>query len=394
MSQWFVPGRIEVFGKHTDYAGGTSLLAAVDRGVTATTSPADRLTITSDAFPHDEVVLTPGERLDAPAGHWGHYMAVVVDRLTKNFGAPAPTHLHLTSTLPPASGMSSSAALVCATVLALADDNGYTETEQWRDHIRDELELAHYCSCVENGYPYPGLPGEVGVGTLAGSEDHTAMLACREGEITEFSFLPSVRGESQPLPEGWTFVIAVSGVLAEKSGAVKERYNHLSTSARAIVERWNAVTGRDDKVLADALAVEDGLEGLRAAVAGDEALTTRLEAFVDEVRVHIPRALSALREGDARAFGQAAVDSHRNADRRLCNQIPETSHLVEMAVTLGAAGASAFGAGFGGSVWALVRSQDADQFAADWAARQRENFPATTPECFVTRPSAPGRRLA
>ena len=29
---WFVPGRIEVFGKHTDYAGGRSLLAAVPRG--------------------------------------------------------------------------------------------------------------------------------------------------------------------------------------------------------------------------------------------------------------------------------------------------------------------------------------------------------------------------
>ncbi|MGO1384393.1 MAG: galactokinase family protein, partial [Arachnia sp.] len=34
MTRWFVPGRLEVFGKHTDYAGGNSLLAAVDRGIT------------------------------------------------------------------------------------------------------------------------------------------------------------------------------------------------------------------------------------------------------------------------------------------------------------------------------------------------------------------------
>ena len=34
--KWFVPGRLEVLGKHTDYAGGRSLLAAVDRGVTIT----------------------------------------------------------------------------------------------------------------------------------------------------------------------------------------------------------------------------------------------------------------------------------------------------------------------------------------------------------------------
>ena len=34
--QWrrFTPGRIEIFGKHTDYAGGHSLLAAVPRGIT------------------------------------------------------------------------------------------------------------------------------------------------------------------------------------------------------------------------------------------------------------------------------------------------------------------------------------------------------------------------
>ena len=30
-SAW-VPGRIEIFGKHTDYAGGRSLLCAVERG--------------------------------------------------------------------------------------------------------------------------------------------------------------------------------------------------------------------------------------------------------------------------------------------------------------------------------------------------------------------------
>ena len=29
---WWVPGRLEVFGKHTDYAGGRTLVAAVPRG--------------------------------------------------------------------------------------------------------------------------------------------------------------------------------------------------------------------------------------------------------------------------------------------------------------------------------------------------------------------------
>ena len=29
---WFVPGRLEVLGKHTDYAGGRSVICALERG--------------------------------------------------------------------------------------------------------------------------------------------------------------------------------------------------------------------------------------------------------------------------------------------------------------------------------------------------------------------------
>src|SRR5262245_60621441 len=38
---WFSPGRIEVFGKHTDYAGGRSLVAAVPRGFALVGAPRD-----------------------------------------------------------------------------------------------------------------------------------------------------------------------------------------------------------------------------------------------------------------------------------------------------------------------------------------------------------------
>jgi galactokinase len=38
----FTPGRIEIFGKHTDYAGGHSLLAAVPRGIALVARPRQR----------------------------------------------------------------------------------------------------------------------------------------------------------------------------------------------------------------------------------------------------------------------------------------------------------------------------------------------------------------
>ena len=38
-SRLFVPGRIEVIGKHTDYAGGQSLTCAVERGFAVSYRP-------------------------------------------------------------------------------------------------------------------------------------------------------------------------------------------------------------------------------------------------------------------------------------------------------------------------------------------------------------------
>ena len=50
MTTWFVPGRVEVLGKHTDYAGGRSLLAAVNRGISVEASGGGvGITATSDA---------------------------------------------------------------------------------------------------------------------------------------------------------------------------------------------------------------------------------------------------------------------------------------------------------------------------------------------------------
>lgn len=90
MTRWFVPGRIEVLGKHTDYAGGSTLVAAVDRGVTISIEPGDSgIAVSTDAAP-GELSLAAGHDPKLPAGHWGRYAQAVVDRLAANFGDLAP----------------------------------------------------------------------------------------------------------------------------------------------------------------------------------------------------------------------------------------------------------------------------------------------------------------
>ncbi len=392
--RWFVPGRLEVLGKHTDYAGGPSLLAAVDRGVVVDlTDGADAIVVESAALP-GRLELRPGVDPGLPAGHWGHYVQSVLDRLHLNFGELRPARLSVESDLPLASGMSSSSALVVAVALALIDHNGLRERAQWRADIDGDIDLAGYLATMENGLSFGSLEGRRGVGTFGGSEDHTAMLCCREGQLTEFTFCPIEERRTVPMPAGWSFVVAVSGVLAEKTGAALASYNEASQLARELVEVWNSATGRSDATLAEALdSSEDALLGLEAVSEDDDWLADRLTAFVTERRA-IADAVVALQNGDVEAFGRAAELSHRTADQALGNQIPETNRLQSLARELGAPAASGFGAGFGGSVWALVPTVDADAFAASWLERYLAEYPglAGAASTLVTRPGRPAYR--
>jgi len=61
--------------------------------------------------------------------------------------------------------------------------------------------------------------------------------------------------------------------------------------------------------------------------------------------------------------------------------------MVSLAREMGAVGASSFGAGWGGSVYALVPTDDAEDFASQWlqAYRDREQK-AEHSSTIVTRP--------
>src|SRR5215471_8231440 len=78
--RWFIPGRIEVFGKHTDYAGGRSLLCAVERGFCLVARPrADHVVRIADAVLGVEGSWILGEDPQTPGdGGWVAYPAAVV----------------------------------------------------------------------------------------------------------------------------------------------------------------------------------------------------------------------------------------------------------------------------------------------------------------------------
>jgi galactokinase len=397
--RWFVPGRVEIFGKHTDYAGGRSLLAAVPRGIAVIARPrTDGVVRLHDVRDGQKIDVDPSR--EAPADFRGlrRYVHVVARRFFLNFpGCELGASLAIASDLPRASGLSSSSALVCGVASALARRAALDERDEWRAHIPSVTSLAWYLGCVENGLDYDGLPGTSGVGTRGGSEDHTAILACRLHHVSQYRFVPVTPLGDVRMPGDWTFVIASSGVQADKADSVLERYNRAANAVRALHAAWNARAGQDSRSLAAALAsAPDACDRLQKWTADStdhpftsDDLARRLRHFINEDS-RVPHAAQAFANADKSALGRLSRESQRDAHELLGNQIPETIALAATAREAGAFAASSFGAGFGGSVWALVTAGDAERFAREWIRAYETCMPAVGQvPWFIARPGPP-----
>src|SRR5215472_16692683 len=146
------------------------------------------------------------------AGDWENYLRAAAMAVSGKWGSGRGIDATVTSDLSPAAGLSSSSALIAAFTLALLHANG------WSAGFDELMEI---------------LPeGEHFVGTRGGGMDHAAVLASREGHASLVSFRPAAV-RHVPIPEDWAFLVADSGVRAEKSGAARERYNAVRNSPGA-----------------------------------------------------------------------------------------------------------------------------------------------------------------
>ncbi len=248
----WTPGRIEVFGKHTDYCGGESVLATVERGFCMiAVARDDGIVRVVDVRRQDACEFPLEENLQPRMGHWSNYPQTVVRRLAQNFPqARRGATIAFTSNLPASSGMSSSSAFVVGTFMLLAGINNLERDERYTGAIRTPEDLAGYLSGVENGLSFGPLAGDCGVGTFGGSEDHTAILCGRPDRLVQYAFCPVRFQRPIELADDYVFAIASSGVVAEKTGAALEKYNRVSGMVRAMVDTWRTATNGNEHSLA------------------------------------------------------------------------------------------------------------------------------------------------
>ena len=214
------------------------------------------------------------------------------------------------------------------------------------------------------------------MGTFGGSQDHTAILGSKNSHLSQFSFAPVRHEKDIFIPSEYCFVIGVSGVISEKTGGAKEKYNQVSLMVSDILNKWN---GHENTL---AQIIENvGIEELKNFISENsfsfpnQDLLNRIEQFHTESFIIIPQVSKYLERNQYEKIGDLIDLSQQNAEKFLQNQTVETVYLQRSARKIGAIAASAFGAGFGGSVYALVKISESRNFCDEWENIYLKQFP-------------------
>ena len=295
-----VPGRANLIGEHIDYHGLPVLPIALRRAIRVRFTPREdaQIRAVSGEYGARQFEWTAGLQ-PVSRGDWENYLRAAAQTVSSRWGLGRGIDAVVESDLPPAAGLSSSSALIVAFTLAL---------------LRANEREAGFAELMEV------LPdGEQFVGTRGGGMDHAAVLGSREGCASLISFNP-VAIRHIPIPPDWAFLAAHSGVHAEKSGAIRERYN-----------------------------------SIRNAVSGPVREHVRSEAD------RVTEAVKALERNDPQRFGELLLASHASLRDRLQVSVPALDRLVEAAMASGALGARLTGAGFGGCAVVLCHRRDLAQ---------------------------------
>ena len=336
---WSAPGRVNLIGEHTDYTGGLVLPFALEDRAHVTVAPRDderiRLATPDAAIDLELAALGPG----SPPG-WAAYLAGAAWVLREAGHEIPGFDLALASEVPVGAGLSSSAALMSATLLALDDVHALG---------LDRAALAALGRRAEN----------VVAGVPCGAMDHMASLCCTQGHAL---LLDTATGATRQVPldpakDNLALLLLDTG------------HPHALADGR-YAERRAAIDAANDEMALATLTPGD-VGGLPESWTDD---VRRAAAHVITENARVRAAVTLLDRGDLAGIGPLLDASHASLRDDLRVSSPELDAVTAAARGAGALGARMTGAGFGGSAIALVPGDCVDavtRAASDAVARAR-----------------------
>ncbi len=347
------PGRVELLGNHTDYNQGLVMALAVDKFIEVAVGPRpDReVEIRDTAFP-ERVRFTLDAIAKDPGVPWADYPKGILLQLQQRGVEFGGFNLAIRSSIPLGAGLSSSAAFLVATALAVRKLYPFTLTASGvgTPPLRDaegnvaapgdaeRLLLAKACQAAENQF----------VGVNCGILDHISSLFGRARQVIEID-CEKLAISWSPLDGNLAVVVCHSGVKhALVGGEYNVRRRHCESAARAL------------EVPALRYATLENLEAARSRLdRRDYECALHVVGEIERVRA----GAALLRAGQLEDFGRLLFASHESSRTHFLNSCPELDLLVELARTHAAClGARLTGGGFGGATVNLVARDQAEAF--------------------------------
>ena len=357
---WAAPGRVNLIGEHTDYNEGYVMPFALAQRVLIAAAPRNDRTWSVTSLNNDSTKIFSAADLNPGMAGWQAYVAGVVWALQEAGHRVGGADLVLTSDVPEGAGLSSSAALECAVLTALADLN---------DLDIVGIERAKLARRSENVF----------VGAPTGLMDQAASTLCTAGHALFFDCRTD----------------AAEQVLFDTTSAGLEILVLDTKTPHALVDSEYAARRASCEQAAQLLGVPAlrDVTDLDAALdqLPDPVLKRRVRHVVTE-NARVLEAADVLRAGRIADLAPLLDASHESMRDDFEITVPQVDLAVETARSSGSLGARMTGGGFGGCIIALVELGDSERIGEAIV----ESFGAAgygPPVYFTAAPSTGAQRL-
>lgn len=336
---FFVPGRVNLIGDHTDYNGGHVFPCVLNLGTYAVAKKREDNKLRFYSLNFEETGMVESSLADLKpckdAG-WTNYPKGVIWAFGEK-GMPADTGMDMLvyGNLPNGAGLSSSASVEVLTGLVLRELFGFCV---------QNIELALIGQFSENKFN----------GVNCGIMDQFAVAMGKTGEAI-FLNTSNLDYSYAPLHlEGYRIVIINTN---KKRGLGESKYNERRSECEEALRRLQTVA--DIRSLGD--LTESKFEELQTTI-GDAVLTKRAKHAVLE-NLRTMKAVEALKEDDLVQFGKLMVESHVSLRDDYEVSCPELDTIVEESLKAeGVLGCRMTGGGFGGCCVSIVAEDKVDAF--------------------------------
>lgn len=322
------PGRINIIGEHTDYNNGFVLPAAIDKAIYIAISKRDDDMIALHAanFKEDFTVkiaeVTPSKK------SWPNYILGIVDQLKKLNKNISGFNAVVDGDVPLGAGLSSSAAVECATVFALNELFGLK---------LDKFEMVKMAQAAEHAFA--GV--KVGImdmfASMFGKKEHVIKLDCRS---LEYEYVPFHL-------EGIKIVLLNTNV---KHSLASTEYNTRRKECEQGVA-WIKENHAEVNSLRDVT-----IEMLDEFVLPKNKLVYKRCRFIVEEIQRLLQACEDLKKDDISALGKKMFETHDGLSKDYEVSCKELDFLVDaVRNNKDVFGARMMGGGFGGCTINLVK---------------------------------------